>query len=110
VEDEGGGKSKIVHDDAPSADILACFAAKHPEFLKKKLVSSGGMVGYSLPSIVIGNVSYASSLSSPQPRQTAAQVMSNRAQPKGMMDADQSGMSLGSGDSLSAYLGVNVRK
>ncbi len=57
-DDEDGGVSKVVHDDHCSADVLAVYAATHEVLMKKEMASKGGMVGYEIPMVVIGQ-SYA---------------------------------------------------
>ncbi len=57
VEDEDGSGTRVAHDDHCSADVMAAFAARHPDKLKKDLTKSGGMVGYEIPMGVTGAAS-----------------------------------------------------
>jgi hypothetical protein len=55
VEDSEDGQSKVAHDDACSADILAIWAARHRDQMRKEMGRSGaGLVSMDIPMPVIG--------------------------------------------------------
>jgi hypothetical protein len=55
VEDEEDGQSKVAHDDIPSADILAVWAARHRDQMRKELAKGGGLMSsFEFPIPVFG--------------------------------------------------------
>jgi len=59
VEDEDGTGTRVAHDDHCCADVMAAFAARHPEKLRKDMAKSGGLIGYEIPMGVTGSASTA---------------------------------------------------
>jgi len=68
VEDDADGITKVAHDDACSADVLAVWAARHREQMRKEMARGGtGLISYEIPIPVLGST-FAAQPASAMPR------------------------------------------
>ncbi len=100
VEDDGDGQSKVAHDDACSADILAVWAARHRDQMRKEMARGGsGLSTFDIPLPVFGNTLITQNSGG----------MSRSDNPYANRPASSSGIptSLEGGSGLGGWIGIN---